>query len=416
MQIKFRNLIIHAVFLLMSFWDILDDIFPKLPLLILAIILFACVIKGYLFRYKKAVFILFLFLATHGIVNVLIGNDTLSLLIIQLASILFCYIAYSTIISKYSSEELFTTYFKYATFIAVVGVIEEVVGVLNLSALTKLPGLFIYTKYDYRVLGFVKLASLCREPSFLGYILAPAICIILCYYISPELIDKSSSIFKNKLAFAFIIAAYICTFSGVAYSGAFIMLLVLWLKKGVSLKKIILPITILALSVFAYIKIPDIQIRMDDTIKIFSDNTVQSSSVNLSTYTYYSNYTVVQKTIKNTYGLGSGLGSYQLDYERYKPSDWNGSGMHLNNEDANSGFMRILAEIGIIGIILVLYLLIKCFPKGIGPLNGYSVAILCLIIMILIRQGNYIHAGSVMFILMYVKNYDEIETEYKNER
>lgn len=409
MKIRFRNIILHAAFFLMVFWDILDDIFPKLPLIILAIILCFCVIKGYRFRYQKATFILFVFITIHGVLNVVMGNNTLNLLIIQLGSILFCYIAYSTILSNYTIEQIFAMYFKYATFIAIVGVIEEFVGIFNLGTLTKVPGLFIYTKYDYRVLGFVKLASLCREPSFLGYILAPAICIILCYYISPELIVKSSSIFKNKIAFTFIIIAYICTFSGVAYLGAFIMILFLWLKKGVNLKKIILPVIFVGLATFSYVKIPDIQIRINDTLRIFSDNTVQSSSVNLSTYTYYANYSVVQKTIKNTYGLGTGLGSYQLDYERYKPSDWNGSGMYLNSEDANSGFMRILAEIGVIGIILVFYFLIKCYPKGIGSRHGYSIAILCLILMFLIRQGNYIHAGSVMFVLMYIKNNEEIK-------
>lgn len=393
----------------MTFWDILDDMLSKLPLIILAIILCFCVIKGYRFRYKRASLVFWGYIAIHGVLNVVIGNNSLGLFIIQFGSILFCYIAYSTILAKYTIEQIFTIYFRYAAFIAIIGVIEEIVGVLNLGTLAKVPGLFIYTKYDYRVLGFVKLASLCREPSFLGYILAPAICIILCYYISPELIDKSSSIFKNKITFAFIITAYICTFSGVAYAGALIMFLVLWLKKGANLKKIVLPVAFIVLSLFAYINIPDIQIRINDTLRIFSDNTVQSSSVNLSTYTYYANYSVVQETIKNTYGLGTGLGSYQLNYERYKPSDWNGSGMYLNKEDANSGFMRILAEVGVIGIILVFYYLIKYFPKGTGPRHGYSVSLLCLILMFLLRQGNYIHAGSVMFVLMYLKNYKEIK-------
>lgn len=403
MKTKFDNIILHSVFFLVTFWDILDDMLSKLPLIILAIILCFCVIKGYRFRCKKVSLVFWGYIAIHGVLNVIIGNNSLDLFIIQFGSILFCYIAYSIILANYTVERIFGMYFRYATFISAIGVIEELIGVLNLDRLTKVPGLFIYTQYDYRVLGFVKLASLCREPSFLVYLLAPAMFLVICELFGDEFLD--SKIRLTKIEKTTIVVAYICTFSALAYLGILLMLILIWYKKGFSIKKIAIPLLSMLFVVTIYINVPDVRMRIDDTLFLMN-NKVTDTTANLSTYALLSNTEVAISSLKHSLGLGTGLGSYPLMYDKFATMKWGGEIIGLNREDANSFILRVIAEFGFLGILLILLFIIRYIPKS-NKYIGYSFSILSMLLLLGLRQGNYTHAGSVFFVLLYKKIYLE---------
>lgn len=402
------NFFLYILFFCVFFWDILDDIFPKCQLVILVFLFLIYIIKNKSIKIHKNSLIFWIALLVHAFVNIIVGNDTFLLFITQFVTIAVCVIIYTNLVSKVSISEVMSVYLNYAVFTSLIGVIEECAGIMNMRFLAKLPLFFTYTNFDYRVAGLLKISSICREPSFLGYILAPAMCMVICKFFAPEFVDNNIKFLNSKFEMCMVVLAYIFTFSSVAYLGIVVMFLTIWLKKKISLKKLLLPLVIVALCGVAYIYIPDVQIRVNDTLSIFSDNTSSDTVVNLSSYTYYSNYNVTKQTLKYTKGMGCGLGGYQVMFDKFEPLSWGNSDILLNREDANSGFFRIASEMGIMGVLVVVMFLYKYMPNFISPQNVYSIAFFCLIIMYLLRQGNYIHAGSILFICMYIKNYKEV--------
>jgi hypothetical protein len=76
--------------------------------------------------------------------------------------------------------------------------VEALLSLTNNPGVTKLPIVFTYTVFEGAVGPFPRLASLCHEPSFLGYFLAPAVCMYLGKIIIPELTDDSLDVLNNK--------------------------------------------------------------------------------------------------------------------------------------------------------------------------------------------------------------------------
>ena len=409
MKLKGKYLWIYLAFTIIFFWDILEDMIPNIQFVLLIFLFCIYLLKGnkfYFTKENKTICWIAAIVFIHGMINIVLGNDKWNLLIIQLGSIFVCYIIFSNIIWKYSMGDIFSIYWQFAVVMSLIGIIEMILGLFNIPALQNLPIVFTYTKYWYRVKGMVKLASLCREPSFLGYFLAPAVCLILFKILAPELMDQSFKGTKNSFSCMAILLTYLCTFSGVAYFGLIVMIFTIWWKKRISLKKLLIPIILIVTAFLMYCFVPDIHVRIDDTFAIFFKN-ADNGTVNLSSYTYYANYNIARKAFIGNYGLGSGLGSYQVMFDKYNTGTWGSSGLSLNREDANSGFFRILTELGIGGIALVVVALIHFMPKSRNGINCYSVACFALICMYLLRQGNYTHAGSILILCLYTKSWNE---------
>ncbi len=113
-------------------------------------------------------------------------------------------------------------------------------------------------------------------------------------------------------------------------------------------------------------KTPDIKFRVDDTVKLFFDKNVTGKDVdriNLSTYAFYSNYKVTKETIKHNPMFGTGLGTYEYNYDKYLKKTIPESSFRkyykINRKDANSMFFRILSETGLFGTMLLLFLLLS---------------------------------------------------------
>lgn len=413
MNVKMKNLFLYGIFALMFFWDVLGEIVPRSQFIVLAILFALYIVKNKKIHISKVFLLVASYVAIQGIVSILVGSDTISLFIFQFGSIALCYIAYSVLTSENSIVEIFTVYWKSSYIMAFIGMIEVFLGLLNISALANIPVVFTFTQYYYRVIGFVRVASLCGEPSFLGYYLAPAVCLILFKILAPEFIDTDLKVIAKKFQCILIVAAYLMTFSATAYFGLAVMIALIWWKKGLSAKKIAILIIAIVAACGVYNFVPDIKMRVDDTLYVFL-NESHSSNVNLSTNTYYTNYTVMKKSIAETWGFGSGLGSYQIMYDKFATRKWAGSELNLNRTDGNSALFRILTELGLPGMIALLYFIIHYFPKGKSKFTCYSCAVLVLICMLLLRQGNYTHGGSVLFVYLYVRLWKEQQEEIRN--
>lgn len=390
------NIFLHGIFLIILFWDVIENLIPNFQFVLLLAILLMYIIYNKKISVDKNFLFVISFIFLHGIINCFLKNDNFILLIIQIGTIGLSYITYSNIESQVSVKKIFDTYMIYSYIMSFIGFLEILISFFNIAALTNLPMVFIFTSYKDRVLGLLpRISSLCSEPSFLGYFLAPAV-----YLILDNLFNKRKKIYIGKSNLNLIvIIVYIFTFSSVAYIGLGLMLIFIWLKKGINLKKVLIPIVAIIFFYVIYFNIPFFRIRVDDSLFVFLKK-IDSNSVNLSTYTLYNHFNVTKKAFVSNNGMGSGLGSYKIMFDKFTLGKWNGSS--LNRTDANSMMLRIITELGVIGIVGVVVFLKKFYSKKL-EYNLLSNAILVLFLMLLFRMGNYTHAGSIMYVCLYIK-------------
>lgn len=395
MKVSFskEDIPLFSVFALMVFWEVIQDVLPYVQYVFLLGILFFNNKKTKL-KISSKFYIVITIIFIHGLLNVFLGEHKCGLLITQLGVISFCYIAYNSILSVYNVRQVFEMYWRSAIFVSLYGIIHKVIGIII--------GIDTQTR----------LTSLMGEPAGLCYFLAPIVVLIIFWYINPSMRDEEFRFINNKWGTVVILLAYFGAFSSVGYFGLFVAFIIAWWAKGISLKKVFLLVLGAMVAIGLYSYIPDVQIRVDDSIKVLNtdENEEDFTNVNLSTYTLYNNAHVTYEIIKETNGLGIGLGGYQVGFDKhalYVPLRSNRSSFYLNREDANSLFLRLISELGVVGILVVLWWLIHYRVKINNKYMAYSYCVGVLFVMFLLRSGNYVTDGRILFVCLYTKIYFE---------
>lgn len=401
-KIKKSQFSLFIAFATILFWDLIEKILPNFQFVIISFLLI--INLKYVSKYITQKFLFFASIVfLHGVINVILKNNIFTTFLIQYGSIIISYLAFACVLDKFDSKIIFKYYWKSAYVLSLYGCMELLFSIINI----KIPILFLNTTFESKVVGlFPRIASLCSEPSFVGYFLAPAVFMIIY-----SLVNKNYNYIeyddRNKIIQSVaIILVYIMTFSTIAYIGLVCMFIYIWLDKGISWGKIIIPIIGITFVIILYRYIPDFKMRIDDTYKVFFSNKISSGSINLSSYTYYSNSRVFKETLKTTKGLGTGLGSYRYLFDIYNIGAWGNSGLSLNREDGNSMIFRIGSELGIVGLLVVFIFLVRYIPHQRKD-RILSLALLSMFSMIILRMGNYTHGGIWLYIVLYIKIYNE---------
>jgi hypothetical protein len=147
-------------------------------------------------------------------------------------------------------------------------------------------------------------------------------------------------------------------------------------------------------------------VRVDGITALFSGQTYSAFDVHGSSFVFYNNYTVTKQNLIQNPLFGSGLGSHQHAYEKYSLVKDFGGIYDFNSQDANSMLLRIVSETGITGLILTLFFIIRNFRKRDESETadfGWVLSSACLVIIVLqlLRQGNYTYNGFFFFVWMY---------------
>lgn len=407
MKIKFYDIELTVVFLIMLFWDVLNSIVNRLPLILILVILIlrTCIYRR--FKINKA-YLAFLAIAfIHGTINVSLSNNTMQDLIAQIFSIAVCLLEFSCVVEHYGVEKIFKTYWLFALIMAVIAIIQEVLNIIGLGSMANYPVIGALAANDGQVIGpLVRARGVCSEPSFLGYFLMPAVCLslydLICQYKLPESMRYQ---FKKAQSIIILIAT-VCSFSLVAYVGLLISIVfVIWSYKKFSVKRFLLPFIAVVLIIVVYNAVPPIQMRIDDTLAVFTESDI--NSVNLSSASYRSNFEVMKLSVVDTFGIGSGLGSCKYMFDRYNLGGWGGQQLRLNREDANSMLFRLLIELGIWGVVVIIAYFIRYLLKKNDRYYALQMAILSLVIILMLRQGNYTHGGVLLFFVLYKECYNK---------
>lgn len=345
--------------------------------------------------------------------------------------------------TKFNLDRLFRIYLKGAFWVAVWGVAEQAFRVLGFhqrfagSAIEKITRLIgfnnLWDNTKSVSVGLYRVYSIMGEPYFLAVALIPA----MHYYMNRMLGPKPVRSWKDYRPFAVILTCYLFTFSSAGYTGLILSLGLVGFNLGLfNLKKT----GIIFIPVLLFIVIPklpelrtaffELQVRVDDTVKAFTSKTPlnkkELAKLNSSTFALYSNFLIAGEAFAANPITGAGLGSHEISYDRYfdKYMDKILKKMYgkFNTKDANSLFIRLMSEAGIIGLILLFVAVTAFFvgTKGIRNPELYLYTIInqgvfIMMIVRILRTGNYIGQGFYFFFFLYAFSAIFIRRYYNSE-
>jgi hypothetical protein len=359
----------------------------------------------------------FMILLYSSSLFVSISYDTLGVhLLKQMLGITYSAIAFYLLIksNNFNINKIFQIYLKVAFWVALWGVITELLMLNNI---------FVSEKVKTTTTGLYRVYSIMGEPYFLAVVLIPA----LYYYLlrtgrEANFRYKLNNLFKSGI----ILLCFLLTFSSAGYIGLVLMAIMYMYSANYfsiiqgRLKFFLMPIIVILFITF-YNNIKDafyeFQVRIDDTLSLFQDSdggvdVKKVSMVNSSTFALYTNYIIARESFGRNPIFGSGLGSHPINYDitftKYFPKDFQERFGTFNKFDANSLFLRLMSETGLFGIVSVLLFLFRFFMgkkhfqnKQLYELNIINQGIFILILVRLVRTGSYFSNGFFLFIFMY---------------
>jgi len=348
-----------------------------------------------------------------NIFSLLFYRQGLQLVLKQLINISFsAFVFYYFIrLSNFDLIFLFKKYVKFSKIVLLIGFFQVMIYMLEpvgISISHYFLDLFFFLKGADVTFRF---QSIAQEPSYIAYTFSPIV--FMAFYG----IFTDRYLFLNKFWSFLFILAYLLTFSLTAYLGIIFMLLMFYYRR-LTISKLVFSVVFFAMlalfSFLSYQNIPLIKLRVDETTRGLQENMVENGTFrqfNFSTYAILTNLYVVNQGLKGNPILGCGLGTYELLYDKHLPTALKNYAI-INNKEANSMFLRILGELGIVGLLIFLsFLVYNRVPFN--SLMGYeaetlwiiNTGIFIMIILFMIRNGNYTFHGRLFFLLSYYYSY-----------
>ena len=241
----------------------------------------------------------------------------------------------------------------------------------------------------------IRLFGLMAEPSVLSIVIMPALLFSI-----KSAINKFNT-YNIIYCIIFLFAIYE-TKSTLGYFG--IITLPFFLLNKIQSKLIVVFLCIV-FSISLISISSQISHKFNELLIFFSDGNLFSFAGPTSV-TFYINAVIAIKSFISNPIIGNGIGSHAISYFE---NVYSIPGTHslptklyigLNYNDANSLLFRIISETGLVGIICLLYFMIKFYSP-----NIYSNMSLILLTLMLIRQGNFINPEFFIFIYFYYFNY-----------
>lgn len=344
----------------------------------------------------------------------------------QVIGIVFSSVAYYAFIrfNQFNLQKVFNLYLTVAIWVAGLGIFEEFAKLAGLGTLFK--------HYKTVKIGLHRVWSIMGEPYFLAVVLIPAL-----FYLGAKVLGNRAYRDRTLLIkFGIILTGTIFTFSsaGIIAIG-FMGILIAWQKGFFSFRKgriILLPIILIGvLSAYQYVEknMYEFRTKINQTIIAFKTPVVTKAmlnQMNSSTFALFSNFKIAQLSYQKN-KLGGGLGSHATNYDKYFTKQFDALYLErfgeLNKYDANSLFIRLLSETGILGLGLFFLFMFKFRLKRkhieIPELANWVIinhGIFILFIVRLVRTGNYIGNGFFFFFFLYYYTAKQVKNYYKEQK
>ncbi|MFH1309482.1 MAG: O-antigen ligase family protein [Candidatus Omnitrophota bacterium] len=353
--------------------------------------------------FNKPFLILFSIIVFLSFLNIILGNNTVTLLMKQTVGIILsAFIFYILIrINEYDMKKLFNIYLNIAFIVALVGIFQGVSFLIGFK-----PG------YDYswflshwRVnpnpqLGGIRISSILVEPSQFCNVMIPAIFVSIT-----SLFNIGYKFIGKRKAIIFILP-FLFTFSSMGFLSILVVFILLGYNYFNIKNMIMAGAAVLACLCLFYFSVDAFRTRLDDSIRLVKGE-VAPEITNLSTFALYSNARVAFSSFINNPFFGAGLGSHEENYYKYigevvnvdKVKDF------VNVKDSGSLFLRLLSETGFLGVLVIFIFVFKFYLKRRSDPTEYlwmiNNAVATIFFMRLVRNGHYFNEGFFFFIWMY---------------
>lgn len=327
----------------------------------------------------------------------------------------YSYFAYN----NFNVKLIFSHYLNLSYIVAVLGLFDEAFHLIGIH-LTLVKGTSV---------GLYRVYSIMAEPYYLAVILIPALFYYLHLMIGSKIFRDRAKIFR----FFVILLCFILTFSTAGFMGiAFMAVIVLYNKGYFSLKSgkiILLPIIVFILAI-GFLNAKDsvnvFKEKIEDTYIAFTERKFDYEFVkelNSSTFALFTNYVIAEQSFKRNPISGSGFGSHVINYDLmftdYFDEIFLETYGNFNKQDANSLFLRLMSEMGLVGLFLLFLFLFKFFLKRkwlrhpeLAHMALINQGVFIMLVLRVIRTGNYIGNGFFFFFFLYwaswkiCKNYE----------
>lgn len=356
------------------------------------------------FKINKKVGLLLMYIFISSIVVIVMYEYKFNKMIQQMIVITIIILSYWIFFSKYGVIKIWNKYLKICKLFCLIGIVQWVIYYLFNINIFQRKYFFWGIENNYilsnRILYF---SSMSGEPGNYAQVVMPAV-----FY----LIEKSLKVKKIKIQDLIFIISYICTFTAIAFMGfiIYIFFKVIVLIKNKEIKKIFYGIGTFLIMLPSFIKIFNIgmiKIKIFETFSyILNLMDIDLNRVNLSTFALFSNLRAA--ILSKHFIFGNGLGTIQQVYYKYLANE-NYFFYGINSEDGYSMAVRIFAEFGLIGLLIIGCILIKNFyyDKKNFLSSTINLSVTIGIISYLIRGGSYYMYGSIFFyiFLIFSKKY-----------
>lgn len=389
----------------------------------LIVLLFIFIAK---YKFPRETLYLLLPLLIAGILNIYIGNDTFKNFFKIYVNLAVNIIFYRYVITyyEYDIKRIFQLYMKFAFIVAALGLFQWVSYLVGFKYGYNWKYLLPLNKWMVNIGGIgIRINSTLSEPSYFGTIMAPAF--FMSFY---ELVFNRDK-FLSRQKSLIIVVAYILSFSSLAFLGVFLAVIFIAANFGLIRYVLVAVPLVFVLYFVAYNNSKDFKSRVDGMKALFIDHIVEKElsgemksaarlyrvskvlpKIHGSSFVLYNNYHVAIENFKQNPLFGSGLGSHELAFKKYKLNYLMAGIYEFNSADANSMLLRTISEMGLMGVIFIfLFLFTFYVSKNIGSNEDddywlISNALLILIIIQLLRQGNYTFSGFILYGWMYYFN------------
>ena len=355
----------------------------------------------------KFLFILFSYLAFIGLVNVLLANNSLfTFLKVYGGLLVISYFFYSFLfLYDFKINLFFYWYCKLCLILCFIGLFQLISFIFNF----KFGYDFSFLLNKWRVIegGLIgiRVNSILAEPSQLGIVLSPAVYVSVC-----NLVSKENYIF-NKVQSLIVIFIVILTASTIAYAG--LLFSILLSTKTFRLRYLLIGI-FLSVSLFfiSYKYVNEFKLRVDAAKALWIDKNFEIKNTNNSSFVLYNNLNVAIKNLSDHPFFGTGLGSHEYAFRKHTLTktllNYN---FEFNVKDGNSLFIRLCTETGLLGLFFIFYIIYYGFVYEKNNIDDLkyrfeiiSHSLFIIIILSLLRQGNYMLNGLPLIFLLYYFN------------
>tara|TARA_B100000767_G_C19750373_1_gene530537 strand:- start:276 stop:1550 length:1275 start_codon:yes stop_codon:yes gene_type:complete len=250
------------------------------------------------------------------------------------------------------------------------------------------------------IIGF-RVNSILPEPTYLATSLSPVV------YISiRNLIHKNNFIFSKYQSIIIIIISILTT-STIGYLG--IIISIILSLDFLRLRYFLFVIVIFVAGFMtAYNNVSDFSNRVNSAKGLWLDKDFTIGNTNNSSFVLYNNLHIAKENLQKFPIFGTGLGSHETAFKNFTLTrSLIQYDFEFNIKDGNSLFVRLCTETGLLGLVFIFIIIINGFIYNSEPNDDLvenkiiSHALFILIVLVLVRQGNYMLNGLPLIFLIY---------------